>query len=193
MSVIDAIYNRRSIRRFEQTKIPESILEKLVDCGRLAPSAANLQPIEYIVIDREDVCQMVFPALRWAAYIHPQGIPKEGERPVAYIIVLINTEKTTLGVQHDTGAAIENILLAAYEEGIGSCWIGSIEREVLKTILKVPDHCQIDSVIALGYPLESPVVEEMRDSIRYWKDDTGILHVPKRPLKDILHKNIYRT
>jgi hypothetical protein len=64
-----------------------------------------------------------------------------------------------------------------------------VEREKVQEILKIPGAYKIDSVIALGFPDEKPVVEEMKDSVRYWKDEEGRLHVPKRGLKDIIHFN----
>ncbi|MCK4326115.1 nitroreductase family protein [bacterium] len=191
MKVYEAICKRRTIRRFSQEPVPKEILEKLIKAARLAPSAANLQPCEYVVVDEPGLIEQVFKTLRWAGYIVPRGDPPEGERPVAYIVVLLNKEKVKAGGERDAAASIGNIVLAALEEGIGSCWLGSIERETLRGILNIPNRCDIDSVVALGYPKESPVVEEMKDSIKYWKDDKNILHVPKRRLQDILHWNKY--
>ncbi len=191
MKVYEAICKRRTIRRFSQEPVPKEILEKLIKAARLAPSAANLQPGEYIVVDEPGLVEQVFKTLRWAGYIVPRGNPPEGERPVAYIVVLLNKEKVKAGGERDAAASIENIILAALEDGIGSCWLGSIEREALRGILNIPGRCEIDSVVALGYPNESPVVEEMKDSIKYWKDDKNVLHVPKRRLQDILHWNKY--
>ncbi|MFZ3062828.1 MAG: nitroreductase, partial [Actinomycetota bacterium] len=74
-------------------------------------------------------------------------------------------------------------------EDIGTCWIQSIDKESLRQILKVPASYEIDSVIALGYKAEEPVVEKMTNSVKYWLDDQQTLHVPKRKLKDILHRN----
>ncbi len=191
MNVYEAICKRRTVRRFSQEPISPEILDKLINAARLAPSAANLQPGEYIVVTEPDLVNQVFSTLRWAGYIVPKGNPPPGERPIAYIIVLTNNKKTKMSGASDAAAAIENILLAALEEGIGSCWLGSIERETLQKILAIPGYCLIDSVIALGYPRESPAVEEMKDSIKYWKDEEGLLHIPKRKLKDILHWNRY--
>jgi len=152
MNVYEAIRKRRTVRRFKQDPIPREILDKLIDAARLAPSAANLQPNEYIVVDEPGLVEQVFSTLRWAGYIAPKGNPPEGEKPVAYIVILTNKEKTTISGVSDAAAAIENILLTAMEEGIASCWLASIERETLQKILAIPDHCPIDSVIALGYP-----------------------------------------
>jgi nitroreductase len=189
MDVYEAILKRRSIRRFEQKEIPSNILEKIADAARLAPSGANLQPCEYVIINKPEILKSVFATLKWAAYITPLGNPPEGMEPTAYIIVLVNSRIVKFDPGHDTGAAIENMILTAVEEGIGSCWLGSVNRTKLAEIIKMPGHLTIDSVVALGYPAENPVAEELKDSVKYWKDSKGRLHVPKRKLKDILRFN----
>jgi len=189
MEVYETIVKRRTIRRFQNKKIPYQTLEKCVDAARLAPSAANLQPCEYLVIDEENLLDKVFATLKWAGYI-PDGKPPKLEEPKAYIVVLINKEVKTEGFQHDVGFAVENIILTALEEGIGSCCFGAINRKALRKNLNIPVKYIIDLVVALGYPKESPLEEPFEDSIKYWKDEKGILHVPKRGLKEILHRNI---
>jgi len=191
--VYKIIMKRRSIRRFQQKPIPSGILEKLVNAARVAPSASNLQPLEYVVVDDKDLLPEVFATLKWASYIAPEGNPPEGERPTAYIVVLANKRIIDSGYERDVGAAVENILLAALEEGIGSCWMSPIDKKRLRKTLNVPHFLAIDSVIALGYSAESPVMEEMIDSVtvKYWKDKSGTLHVPKRKLKTIFHRNEY--
>ncbi|MBL7170661.1 MAG: nitroreductase family protein [Candidatus Omnitrophica bacterium] len=191
-NLLDFILKRRTIRRFQQKAIPCKILKELIDAARFAPSAANLQPCEYVVVDEKPMVDRVFETLSWAGYIAPRGNPPHGETPIAYIVVLINEKRGKPGI-HDAAAAIENMILLAWAHGIGSCWIGSVEREKLVEILKVPSHCRIDSVLALGYPLEIPVVEELTDSIKYWKDKDGTLHVPKRKLEDILYWQKYEN
>ena len=185
MNVYDAIMKRRSIRRFKQKPISPEVLKKLVNAGRLAPSGANLQPCEYIIVRDSKLINNVFSTLKWAGYIVPEGNPKEGEQPVAYIVVLLNREKRKSGGEHDAAASIENIILTAIEEGIGSCWLGSIDRTSLRKVLNIPDKCEIDSVLALGYSNESPKAVEIKDSIKYWKDKEGALNVPKRSLNDV--------
>lgn len=191
MTLYDLITSRRTIRQFKREPIPKDILKKLVNAARLAPSAANLQPLEFIVVDDEEMKDKIFSCLHWAAYIAPEGNPKPGKEPVAYIVVLINTKIRDRGFERDTGAAIENILLTAWAEGIGSCWVISIDRSKVHQVLNIPDHYNIDSVIAMGYPAEKPLLEEMEDTIKYWKDAEGRLHVPKRKLEDMIHFNKY--
>ncbi|MFB3896438.1 MAG: nitroreductase family protein [bacterium] len=191
MKAYEAITTRRTIRRYQQKPIDEKILKKLVNAARLAPSAANLQPCEYIIATDKPVIDQIFPCLKWAGYIAPAGNPKEEERPVAYLIVLLNRNWRKEGGEVDAAAAIENILITAMEEGIATCWLGAIDRDKLRQVLNVPEYCAIDSVVALGYPLEKSVVEESDDTVKYWKDDTGLFHVPKRKLQTILHRNKY--
>lgn len=191
MSVYEKVVSRRTIRQFKPQPVPKEILENLVNAGRLAPSGANLQPLEFVVIDDLSVAQQVFPCLKWAAYISPRGNPRPRQEPTAYVIILVNTEIRPQGFEWDVGAAMENMILTAWEAGVGSCWLLSIDRDGLRKILSVPDNYRIDSVLALGYPAEESVAEEMTDSVKYWKDEQGRFHVPKRALKDVIHRNTF--
>ncbi|NOZ57160.1 MAG: nitroreductase [Calditrichaeota bacterium] len=191
MSVYELILKRRTIRRFKQDPVPEELLVRMVDAGRLAPSGGNLQPLEFVVVNDPELLPQVFAATRWAAYLGPEGTPAEGERPTAYIVVLINRNIRPDGGYHDAGAAMENMILVALEGGVGSCWIASLDRNALYRVLGIPQHCEIDSVLALGVPAETAVAEPMRDSIRYYRDEQGVHHVPKRPLASIAHHNRY--
>ena len=191
MSVYDIALKRRSIRRFKKKKIPFTVLKKLINAARVAPSAANLQPCEFIVIDKKDTVNKIFPTLRWAGYIKPLGNPPKGQEPTAYIVVLINRRKKPLYGIEDASAAVENILLVAQQEGLGSCWLGAIDKTKIRKVLKVPRYCEVKYVLALGYPAEKPQLERLRVCLKYWKDKGGTLHVPKRSLKEILHRNRY--
>jgi nitroreductase len=91
MKVYRTIVARRTIRKFKPAPVPREILERLVDAARLAPSAANLQPLEFIVVDDPALKARIFPCLKWAAYIAPAGDPKPGEEPGAYVVTLANT------------------------------------------------------------------------------------------------------
>ena len=189
VSVSDTILSRRTVRRFKPLAVDRSLLEKLVNAGRLAPSAGNLQPLEFITVDDEEIRRAVFPCLRWAAYITPRGNPGPGQEPMAYIVPLVNLAVREKGFEYDVGAAMENMILAAREEGLGSCWLLSVEREKLAEILSVPEGYRVDCVLALGYPAESPVTEEFTGSVKYWQDAEGVLHVPKKPLRSVFHIN----
>jgi len=190
MKIYNAIISRRTIRKFRQKPIKLSILKRIVNTGRLAPSTGNLQPLEYVIAVDDALREKIFPNIRWAGYIAPEGNPKNNERPVVYIIILVNKE-ISFGsfFKYDVGASAENITLAALEEGIGCCWIGSFNRKRIENILKIPEQYSADLVLALGYPLESPEYYDIEKgkSIKYHKDTSGVLHLPKRKLDDIVH------
>jgi len=190
-SMYETTIRRRSIRRFKQTNVPGQILEKCVNAARLAPSAANLQPLEYIIINDEKLLPQVFNTLKWAAYIRPAGDPPEDSRPKAYIAILKNNEISTAVSAYDIGAAMENMILVALEEGIGSCAFASVDRDELRGMLGIPENYEIPLVIAFGYPDESPVEEPFTDSVKYWRDSAGRHHVPKRKLEAVRHWNSF--
>ena len=187
MNVRDIIKQRRTIRKFKQDSIDDSILKDLVDCARLAPCASNKQPLEFVVVKDKKVCAKIFENTGWAGYISPKGTPNEGERPTAYIAVLVNKARATKWIGHDIGAAFENIVLAAWELGIGSCIIGSIKKENVAKILNVPDEYEVDTIIALGYKGHESFVEDNDETVKYYMDEEGNFHVPKRPLEKVIH------
>lgn len=191
MGVYETVISRRSIRRFKDMPISREILERCINAARLAPSAANLQPLEYIAIDDDQLLPQVFSTLKWAAYISPAGNPPQGKRPKAYIIILKNRDIGVSSSVYDIGAAMGNIILVALEEGIGSCPIASGDRDKLRRTLDIPDVYEIPLVMALGYPDESPVAESFDGSVKYWKDQDGVLHVPKKKLEIVLHWNSF--
>lgn len=188
MDIRDAIKGRRSIRKFKQTPIEEKMLIECVEAGRLAAQGANMQPIKYVIVNEKQLADAIFPFTKWAGYLAPNYNPKENEIPVAYIVLLCDQEiKKEAGV--DVGAVGQNILLSAYSQGLGSCWLGAIDRPKIKELLNIPDRYQINSMIALGYPDESPQMVEINegDSIKYYLDDG--LKVPKRKIDDIVFYN----
>jgi len=188
MNVYDAIISRRTIRRFQKKPIKLDLLRRFVNAARLAPSAANLQPLEYFIVTEKEICSKIFETIGWAAYITPKWTPSVEERPTAYIVILVKDINNKFYTR-DVSLASENIVLAAEEESIGSCILYNINRDKIQEILKIPKMLQVDSIIALGYKAEHPVVEDFKDSVKYWRDGNEVLHVPKRRLEDIIHIN----
>jgi nitroreductase len=188
--VYEAVLSRRTIRRFKQKPVDVKLLKRFVNAARVAPSAANLQPLEYFIISEKKLCAKVFETLGWAGYIKPKWMPDESERPTAYIVVLVR-EDLNKYYKWDVGLSAENIMLVAEEEDIGSCILLNINREKLREILNVPDSLYLDSVIALGYKSEIVVMEDMVDSVKYYRDENDVLYVPKRKITDILHINTF--
>jgi len=190
MEVYEAILSRRSIRRFKQKSIQLDLLKKLINAARLAPSAANLQPLEYLIVNEENLCSEIFETISWAGYIKPKWTPSTQERPVAYIVMLIKNAENKWYIR-DVSLASENIVITAETEGLGSCILCNINRNKIRQILNIPEKIIIDSIIALGYKDEKSVVEEFKDNVEYWRDENKIMHVPKRKLEDIMHINKY--
>jgi len=192
LNVYEAAVSRRTIRRFTQKPVPMRVLKKILNAARLAPSGGNIQPCEYVLVTEKSLLEKVFSTLKWAMYLGSSGAPSEGERPTAYVVVLVNTRRKAEGGEVDCAAAIENMVLTAWEEGVGACWMASVDRERLRGILSIPEHCRICFVVALGYRAEEPVVEDMKgEDVKYWRDENGVLHVPKRRLEDIVFTNVY--
>lgn len=185
MQVSDAIGKRRSVRHFSPQPVEKNALYELVQAARLAPQAANIQPVKYMIVHQKELLGPVFSCLKWAGYLKNYA-PAEGQRPTAYIVILIDTSLKK-EADTDAGAAVENLLLTATDKGLGSCWLGAVDRARLSQYLGVPESMKIHSVVALGYPAEDPVWEEKNDdSIRYYLDENGRLHVPKRRMGELL-------
>ncbi len=196
MDVYQAVTQRRSIREFKDIPVPYEILERCVNSARLAPSAANRQLVEYVIVDDEKLLPGMFDAVAsWFGVARPKEGWPPGRRPKAYIVSLINLEAYAergvgrTNALYDVGLAVENIILVAEEEGLGSCAITGFNPNRLRWVLNVPDKYKTALMLALGYPDEMPVLEVATDSIERYMDDKGVRHIPKRELKDILHRN----
>jgi len=184
----DLVTRTRSYRRFfEDHPIRTETLRDLVDIARLSASAANRQPLKYILSNEKGMNAVIFSRLKWAGYLKDWDGPEEGERPSAYIIVLGDREISTF-FDCDHGIASQNILLGATEMGLGGCMVGAVERKHLREDFQIPDQYEILHVIALGKPKEKIVIETVGSDgdIKYWRDESGTHHVPKRALEDII-------
>jgi len=184
----DLIVKNRSCRRFHQAlTVDRQALRELIELARLSPSAANLQPLKFMLSCEPETNALIFSHLVWAGYLKDWTGPAEGERPSAYIIILGDTQiAKSFGCDH--GIAAQSILLGATERGWAGCIIGTIEREKLRKALNIPSRCEILLVLALGKPAETVVLETVGadGDIQYWRDEDGVHHVPKRVLDDII-------
>lgn len=187
MNIYKLILKRRTIRKFSQTEIKKSELLSFINAARLAPSSANLQPLEYILITKN--LDRVFECTNWAGYLK-NGAPKKEERPTAYILTISNT-KINADAKYDVGLAIENIVLTSLEKGVASCVIGSLNKDKLIKYLNIPKDYKIELAVALGYPKQKSIEDEFKQDTKYWLDKKEVLHVPKRKLEHILHKEIF--
>lgn len=162
MDVSEAIQGRRSIRNYKKQQLPENTVEKLVDAARMAPSAGNVQPYEFVIAQEEKTKQQ----LSQAAY------NQRDLQEAPLVIVVCADEKLasqsygdrgkTLYCIQDTAAAIQNILLTAYSLGLGSCWIGAFKEEQVKKVINAPAGIRPVAMIPIGYPNESPAQRSLR-------------------------------
>jgi nitroreductase len=184
----DLVLRTRSVRRFrEHERVSIETLHALVDLARLAPSAGNKQPFKYSLSVSRRVNALIFPHLRWAAYLQDWNGPAEGERPAAYIVICRDITISN-ALNSDQGFSVQNIVLGATECGLGSCVIASFVRDEIRKVMQIHEALDPIWVIALGVPAETVVVEPLGPAgdIRYWRDGAGVHHVPKRSLEEIL-------
>ncbi len=186
----EIISQTRTYRKFDAGhRIPyESILE-IIELARLAGSARNCQPWQYLPVIDQNRCDAIFPHLAWAGYLTDWKGPTENQRPTAYILCFLNTQwlkVSRLEAAFDLGIASQNMLIGATSLGLGGCRIGAFSPKLAK-LFDLPEHLELAHVIALGKPAEKVVLEECQDeNIKYWRDENSVHHVPKRKLSDIL-------
>ena len=161
-------------------------LVELVDLTRQVGSAANRQPLRYMVFSRPEACGRIFPHLRWAAALKDWRGPAEGERPAAYVLVLTCAANGGMP-QCDAGIAMQTLLLEATARGLSGCMLGAIDRPKLVDACNVPAGHDLLYVVALGYAAETWVLEPAKDGeVTYYRDAASVHHVPKRPLNEVL-------
>lgn len=171
-TVMNAIYNRRSIRSYIINKpVEKDKILKLLDAGMAAPSACNLQPWEFIVVTEAETLSSLEGAIT-------QGVQNA---PMA-MVICGNTSKTPWKSEDwkiDCSAAVENMMLVATTIGLGSVWIGSFEDDKVREIFDIPDSIGIMSVIYFGYPALSPISKSrFNEEAIFWQK-----YDPKRERK----------
>lgn len=186
MSLKEIVLKNRSYRRFYQDrKVSVKELEELVDIARNVASGANRQPLRYKVVCDASDNEKVFSTLKWAAALTDWDGPKEGEKPAGYIIICSPVD---VQAPRDEGIAAQTILLSATEKGLGGCMFASVNIPKLNKRLELPSELSARLVIAIGYPKEEVVIEEVSctDNLKYYRDEENVHHVPKLKLEDVL-------
>lgn len=153
-NVVQTIYQRRSIRKYQNRPVEKEKLVELVKLAMAAPSASNSQPLEFIITRDKEILTSIRAKMRMAKFEVP-----------AAILVLGNPQKALnsagkLFWPQDGSAAIENMLIGALAMGLGTCWVGvhpipPFEREIRK-IFSLPEHVLPLSLVMVGYPDEFP-------------------------------------
>ena len=162
MDVLEAIKRRRSIRAFQKSDVAPEIVEKLIDAARWAPSAGNIQPWEFIIVRNPEIKRNLAKAALNQSFIE--------EAPVVIVVCADEFRSSqgygvrgkTLYCIQDTAAATQNIHLAAYSLGLGTCWVGAFNEEEARRILEIPQGVRPVAIIPVGYPAEKPSARNRR-------------------------------
>ncbi|MBU5678498.1 MAG: nitroreductase family protein [Candidatus Aenigmatarchaeota archaeon] len=155
METIECIKTRKSVRKFKKKDIEKEKLIKILEAAINAPSSGNLQNWEFIIVRDEENKKHVAKAALNQNFIADASV---------VIIACSNNDKIIfygkrgrdLYAIENVSAAIQNILLAANDLGIGSCWVGAFDEKELKKILEIPENVRPLAIIPLGYPDENP-------------------------------------
>jgi len=145
MSLIDVILSRRSIRSYEKRSVPKDVLNKILEAGRQASSAGNAQPWHFIVLTDPEIKSHG----KWNTFIKDSAFTIVG---CGYVGDSNGRQWSTI----DTTIALQNMVIAAWSLGVGSCWTGVREEEEIKKLLNIPDDWKVIALIAFGYPAEQP-------------------------------------
>jgi nitroreductase len=145
-----------------------------------------MQPLKYVLSHTRERNELIFSTLKWAVYLKDWPGPAEGERPAGYVVIL-GDRAISESIPWDYPIAAQTIALGAAEIGLGACILASIDKKRLAETVKIPARYQIFLVVALGYPKETVVIDEMREgNFKYWRDGAGVHHVPKRSLLELI-------
>ncbi|MBS7639549.1 MAG: nitroreductase family protein [Candidatus Bathyarchaeia archaeon] len=146
MEVFKVICERRSIRKYRDEPIPEEILERILEAGRLAPSAANRQPWSFIVVKDKGVKSELVDACRGQRFIGEAGA----------VIAVLGDPNASRWYKQDPFIAASFMTLEAHEEGLGVCWIGAFDEDKVKKVLKIPENLSVIILLTVGFPDEKP-------------------------------------
>ena len=163
MDAIEMLKTRRAVRAYTSEPVPQKTIEDIVDCGRLAATAVNIQPWEFVVVTDPKLRRRLADTTDHGKFM--AGAP-------VCVVVLCQDTKYYL---EDGSAATENILLAARAHGLGACWVAGDKKPYAPEICRLvgaPQGYRLVSLIPIGYPAESP-------------------EKPKRPLSAVLHWEKY--
>jgi len=163
-SFVDLAAERRSVRRYRPDPVPEELLRELVEAARWAPTAVNSQPWEFIIVTDPEVRTLVGDHSRYMGL----GWPHIHESPA---LIVVCARRLTAFARDDAIFAGANIMLAAADRGLGTCWIGGFKESVIKPILHIPEDYVLPGFCTVGYP------------------DGPTQAPPKRPLESMVHRD----
>jgi nitroreductase len=141
-SLLDVIFNRTSVRRYADKPVTDMVLKNILEAGRLAPSAMNAQPWHFIVI-KDPETKNVLSHRRWTGFV----------KDCSFIIVGCGKRRYRWSTV-DVTIALQNMVIAAEAQGLGSCWIGDFNKSEVMELLEIPSSLNVVALVAFGYPAE---------------------------------------
>lgn len=156
--ILDAILKRRSVRSYLNKEVEEEKLREVLEAGRLAPSACNIQPWKFIVVRDPSIRKQMVSACANQKFVY--------EAPVL-IVGCIVEKGYNMGGWYDSnildiGIALDHMTLQAAHIGLGTCWIGAFDEMQVKRLLNIPEHVRVAAILTLGYPKNGNVFEKDR-------------------------------
>jgi nitroreductase len=158
VGILDIIKNRRSVRDFTDKKIPESAIETLIDALRWAPSAGNLQSRKFYFVFNEDIRNKLAKA-----GLKQDFVSFTARAPLVVVACTDRNIASRYGERgmhlyciQDSAASVQNMLLAAHDLGLGTCWVGAFKEEKVREILGLPDNLRPVAIVPVGYPARTP-------------------------------------
>lgn len=142
MDVFDCIHSRPAIRSFRPEPIPSEVIKKILQAGRQAHSQRNRQPWRFVIVQDPETLKQLGALAASGPYI--------ADAPLAIALSVEGAKNPYI----DATRAAECLMLAAWAEGIGSCWVGGIDRSKVKELLGIPQEAELVTIIPFGYPSE---------------------------------------
>jgi nitroreductase len=171
-ALLALIRSRRSVRRYLPDRVPDEVLQQILEAGRWAPSANNQQPWAFVVVQDEQVRKQVAQHATYYLARHA----RVDEAPVLIVMcsqVRSRTPRTT--ARGDVSMAGMQMMLQAKALGVGTCWVDGLERDEISKILRIPEYLQIVGLMTVGFPAETPP------------------ETPRKPLFEIVHYDLYES
>lgn len=187
MSVMEKLAARRTYRRFAQKAVPQDVVDDIIEALRLSSCGANRQAVRLVIVSKPEDVARVQPLVKWAGYLPPeQGTPKADELPTLYVAVVQDTSIPG-DLATDTGIALANMTLAAWDKGVGSCIMGAINKPALSEMLGIAEPEKLAFMIAFGYPThETHIVPLTAETgVKYYLDASRDYCVPKRSEEEL--------
>ena len=187
MDIMEFLKTRRTYRRFEQKPVEPAIAREIMEAARIASCGANRQTLKYVVVQSPEAVAAVQPLVHWAAYLpQEQGTPKADELPTLYVAVVQDTSIPG-DLATDTGIALANMTLAAWDKGVGSCIMGAINKPALTELLGIEEPQKLAFMVAFGYPAHKAHIVPLtaETGVKYYLDENRDYCVPKRSKEEI--------